>query len=970
MTFRHLAKKTRTNQNWRDGKKYYVSGSSGSPKRPKKVSLWSLLLSRRMLKAYFYLILGGALPFIILIAVLSSGLPDPNRLMSREVAQSTKIYDRTGETILYEVYGDEKRTMVNLSDIPDYVKNATIAVEDKDFYKHGGFSLWAIFRTVVMDVLFHKKAGGSTLTQQFIKNAVLTNEKTITRKLKELILAYRAEKKFTKDQILQMYFNEIPYGSTAYGVEAAAQKYFGKSAKNVTLGEAAVLAALPQAPSYYSPYGPNADKLFDRQKYILDLMAEQGYISKDQAEAAKNEKITFREQDNNILAPHFVMYIKAILSEKYGEKMVEEGGLKIYTTLDLYKQKAAEEVIAEKAPANQSKYDAWNASLVSLDPKTGQVLAMVGSKDYFGESAPANCISGKNCKFEPKDNVALRARQPGSSLKPAVYATAFLRGYTPDTILYDVVTNFSTDPANPYEPHNYNLKDNGPVTMRKALAGSLNVPAVKTIYLAGIGNVIDVANDLGYTTLKDKDRFGLSLVLGGGEVELLEHANAYGVFARDGVYHPISLILKVEDKDGNVLEEYKDQESTVLNPQVARQINSILSDNNARSYIFSASNYLTLGDRPVAAKTGTTNDYHDAWTLGYTPSIVTGVWVGNNDNSAMKRGADGSVVAAPIWNAYMKRVLGNTPVESFKAPDPVHTGKPVLDGSAGQIIKVDKTTGLLATENTPPDQVEERTYQDPHCILYYVNKDDPRGDYPRSPQSDPQFNLWEGAVQAWAKKNGIIATSTPPTEKDNVHLPENRPSLSITNLEDGQTITSSLLSVSINAQAPRGIAKAEYYFDGSLVSTNTQYPFNFSQEIDFLSNGFHKLKVRVCDDVSNCTEAELNLNISLSNNTQKLNLRWIDPSNGLVLSVNDFPLSLTLKSEDYKNIKKANFYFANADGSSPTLVGSINSPTSNIITASWSQAPSSGSGDYKVYAIIHAVNGAVKKSDERSVSVK
>ncbi|MFA6171377.1 MAG: transglycosylase domain-containing protein [Patescibacteria group bacterium] len=969
MTFRHLANKTRTNQNWRDSKKYYVKGPGGGGRR-KKTSILSLLLSRRMFKAYFYLFAGTALFILISIAVLSSGLPDPKRLMTREVAQSTKIYDRTGQTVLYEVYGDEKRTLVNLNDIPDYVKNATIAVEDKDFYKHGGFSLWAIFRTAVTDVLFGKKAGGSTLTQQFIKNAVLTNEKTVTRKLKELILAYRAEKKFTKNEILQMYFNEIPYGSTAYGVEAASQKYFGKPVKNATLGEAAILAALPQAPSFYSPYGPNLDRLFDRQKYILGLMAEQGYISKDQAETAKNEKIVFKEQDNNILAPHFVMYIKALLSDKYGEKMVEQGGLKIYTTLDLYKQKAAEEVIAEKAPANQSKYDAWNASLVSIDPKTGQVLAMVGSKDFFGESQPANCVSGKSCKFEPNDNVALRLRQPGSSLKPAVYATAFLRGYTPDTILYDVVTNFSTDPSNPYEPHNYNLKEYGPISMRRALAGSLNVPAVKTIYLAGIGNVIDVVNDLGYTTLKDKDRFGLSLVLGGGEVKLLEHTNAYGVFARDGVYHPVSLILKVEDKNGNVLEEYKNQESTVLNPQVARQINSILSDNNARSYIFSPSNYLTLGGRPVAAKTGTTNDYRDAWTLGFTPSIVTGVWVGNNNNSPMKRGADGSVVAAPIWNAYMKRVLGDTPVEYFKAPDPVRTGKPVLDGSAGQVVKIDKYSGLLATENTPPDQVIEKTFQDPHCILYYVNKNDPRGAYPKSPADDPQFSLWEGAVQSWAKRTGVVATSTPPTEKDNIHLPENKPALFITNLEDGQTITSSLLDISINAQAPRGIAKAEYYFDGSLAFTNTQFPFNFNQEIDFLSNGFHKLKVRVCDDANNCAESELNLNINLSNQTQKFSLKWIEPANGAVLSVNDFPINLALKSDDYKDIKKVNFYFAKADGSSPTLIGSVTSPQNSIINASWAQPPTTGSGDYKVYAIIHSKNGAVKKSDERNVFIK
>ena len=971
MTFRNLANKTRTNQNWRDGKKYYVNGSGNGNKRKKNTSVWALLLSKRMLKAYAYLIIGGGIFFLFAVALLSRGLPNPGRLMERDIAQSTKIYDRTGETVLYEVYGDQQRTMINLNDIPEYAKNATIAVEDKDFYRHGGISLWAIFRTLVKNTFTGQKAGASTLTQQFIKNAVLTNEKSYTRKLKEAILAYRVENKYSKDEILQMYFNEIPYGSTAYGIQAASQKFLGKNAKDLTLGEATVLAAMPQRPSYYSPYGSNVDKLLARQKYILDLMVEQNYISEDEAEAAKNETITFREQDNNITAPHFVMYVKALLSEKYGEKMVEQGGLKIYTTLDLFKQKAAEEVIKEKTPSNQSKFDAWNASLVSVDPKTGQVLAMAGSKDYFGESQPAGCVSGKNCKFEPKDNVSLRARQPGSSLKPVVYATAFLKGYTPDTVLYDVVTNFSNDPANPYEPHNYSLNENGPVTIRRALAGSLNIPAVKAIYLAGIDNVADVAAGMGYSTLKDKDRFGLSLVLGGGEVKLLEHANAYSVFARDGAYHPISVILKVEDKDGKVLEEFKNEEKTVLNSQVARQINSILSDNNARSYVFGASNFLTLGDRPVAAKTGTTNDYHDAWTMGYTPSIVTGVWVGNNDNSAMKRGADGSVVAAPIWNAYMKRVLGNTPVETFKEPEPVKTGKGVLDGNTGgdTTVKIDKVTGLLATEFTPADQIEEKIYKDPHCILYYINKDDPRGDYPKSPQDDPQFNLWESAVRRWAEKKGF-ATSTPPTGTDSVHLPENRPQLDITNLDDGQTITSSNLSVSVNVTAPRGVNRVEYYFDDSLISANSQFPFGFNQDIDFLSNGYHKLKVRACDDVSNCTEVELNLNISLANGqNQKLNLRWIEPVNGLSLSTGDFPLNITLKSDDYKNIRKVNFYYAKADGSSPSLVGSISSPANSIMTVGWPVPPSS-SGDYKIYAIAHAKNGAVKKSDERSISIK
>ena len=394
---------------------------------------------------------GALLILFLMISVfafwwLSRDLPSPNKLLEREIAQSTKIYDRKGETILYEIHGDQKRTLVNLDQIPDHVKQATIAIEDKDFYNHGAFSLWAMFRTAVTNVLFHRRAGGSTLTQQFVKNALLTSEKTYTRKIKELILAYRIEKKFSKDEILQMYLNEIPYGSNAYGVEAASQRYFGKSISQVNLAEAAILAALPQAPTRYSPYGPNRDTLIARQRYILDLMAEQGYISKEEAAEAKDFPLQFKplQENGNIIAPHFVMEIKGQLAEKYGEKMLEQGGLKIYSTIDLEKQKIAEEAVMTQAEKNVKNFGANNAALFSIDAKTGDILAMVGSRDYFNDD------------IDGQVNLTLRPRQPGSSFKPVVYATAFMKGYTPRTVLFDVVTNFSLDPDKPYEPHNYN----------------------------------------------------------------------------------------------------------------------------------------------------------------------------------------------------------------------------------------------------------------------------------------------------------------------------------------------------------------------------------------------------------------------------------------------------------------------------------------------------------------------------------
>lgn len=780
---------------------------------------------------------------------LSRGLPEPNKLLDREVAESTKIYDRSGETILYDIHGEEKRTLVPLDQIPKSVRDATIAIEDKDFYHHKGFSFWAIFRTAVTNVFTNRKAGGSTLTQQFVKNAILTTEKSYTRKLKEVILAYRLEKNFSKDEILQMYFNEIPYGSNAYGVEAASLKYFGKNAKDISLAESAILAAMVQSPTRYSPYGPNKDILLSRQQYVLDLMVDQNMVSKEEAQTAKDTKLTFKAPTENIIAPHFVMRVKELLAEKYGEKAIEQDGLKIYTTLDSYKQNIAEEVLKKKAFDNEKKFQASNAAMVSIDPKTGQILAMVGSRDYFDDA------------IDGQVNVVLQPRQPGSSIKPIIYAAAFEKGYTPNTIIYDVVTNFAASgPA--YEPRNYNGQEYGPVSMKKALAGSLNVPAVKTLYLAGIDRVVALSKKLGYTTLADKDRFGLSLVLGGGEVKLLEHTNAYSAFAREGLIHEPSYILKVEDRNGKILEEYKNEETRVFDSNIARLINFVLSDNNERSFIFGASNFLTLGNRPVAAKSGTTNNNRDAWTIGYTPSLVTGVWVGNNNNTEMKAGADGSVVAAPIWNEYMRRVLGNENIESFNAPKIDITGKAVLDGVDVGLtkVKIDKASGLLATEFTPPSFIEEKSFQEPHTILYYINKNDPRGPELKNPSDDPQFDLWESRIQAWAIKNKINIEK-PPTEKDNLHLPENRPNFSIKNFSDGQEITNGMLSISILASAPRGIGRVEYSIDNATPEIITTYPFGLEKNLYGFSTGFHDITIKVCDDIDNCSEQKLTFNL-------------------------------------------------------------------------------------------------------------
>jgi len=796
----------------------------------------------------------GVLAFVFGLAFIgfifiwtSRDLPDPNKLLDRKINESTTIYDSKEENILYSIHGDINRKIIALADLPEYMKWATITAEDRNFYEHNGISIKGMIRSAIYNTFFGTNIGGSTITQQFVKNAILTTEKTYTRKIKEIILSYRIEKKFSKDQILQLYFNEIPYGSVLYGVEAASQSFFGKSARDIDLAQVAILAAIPQRPTYFSPYGSHLNDLFQRQQWILDSMVELGYIKKTDAEVAKKERIEFKPKAESMVAPHFVMYVRELLSDEYGERFIEDGGFKVITTLDLDWQKKAEKAVADQLEKNKT-YNANNAALVAIDTKTGQIRAMVGSADFNDE------------EIDGQVNVAISPRQPGSSFKPLAYVTAFEKGFTPDTVLYDINTTFKNYPDD-YSPKNYDLKEHGPVTMRTALAGSLNIPAVKTLYLAGIDNILDTTKKLGYTTFSDRSRFGLSLVLGGGEVKLLEHTAAYATFAREGVYHVPAAILKIIDKDNKTIYEWKNDEKTVMDAEPIRNLTSILTDNSARAYIFGEKNYLTLGDRPVAAKTGTTNDYRDAWTMGYTPSVAAGVWVGNSDNTEMKRGADGSVVAAPIWNRFMQSILGDTPEETFNAPQPNTAEKPVLRGVAGgsMPIKIDRASGKLATEYTPASFIEEKIFSQAHCILYYVNKDDPQGPPPSDPFSDPQFASWEDAVQLWAK-NQNFTNQSPPTQYDDLHIPANFPYLKITTPQNGQTIADQTLNVNIESSSLRGIRRAEYYLDDTLFQTINTSPFNLVASINSIGNGIHKLTVRVFDDIDNSAEQSIELN--------------------------------------------------------------------------------------------------------------
>ncbi|MCB9803114.1 penicillin-binding protein [Candidatus Nomurabacteria bacterium] len=918
---------------------------------------WLKRLFKRFWRQALALFFIGGIFFVGLVAWYSKDLPDPYKIMDRSVPLSTKIYDRTGEVLLYEIHGPEKRTLVNLEDIPDYVVNATIAVEDKNFYNHGGVSIWGILRGQIVPRLQGKRSqGGSTLTQQFVKNAILTNERALSRKIKEWILSFRLEQKFTKQEILQLYFNEIPYGSSAYGIESAANYYFDKSAKDLTLAEAAVLAALPQAPSYYSPYGSNLDGLIARQNVILDLMFEQGYITELEAENAKSEELTFKKRQENIKAPHFVMYIRQLLAEKYGEAVIEQSGWKIITTLDWDKQQKAEEIILEAAPANQERFNASNAAAVALDTQNSEVLVMVGSADYFNDD------------IDGQVNVALAERQPGSSLKPLTYLTAFNQGYRPETILFDLSTNFAAS-GQAYQPKNYDLGERGPISMRQALAGSLNIPAVKTLYLAGVYNVLDLADGFGYTTLKDRDRYGLSLVLGGGEVKLLDHTNAYASFAREGVYKEVMPILRIEDSKGKEIENNENNKGRrVLEKEPVRLLNNVLSDNAARSYVFGESNYLTLPDRSVAAKTGTTNDYRDAWTMGYTPQVALGVWAGNNDNSEMSGAAGGSAVAAPIWNKIMRDLVKDLPVESFKTTELEPCTKPMVCGSLGaeQIVKIDKMSGKLATEYTPYTQIEEKKFLQVHNILQYVNTNDPLGDPLADPNNDPQYALWEGPVRAWAEKEGYT-NDLVPTEFDDVHLANLRPSINFVYPQSNQTIRDNNFTLQVQTSAPRGVRRVEYFIDGQKIGQSTNEPFSFSYQVNpLLNNGRHELKAIAFDDLDNFQESKINFDLQSDRSSSNFNVIWLNPENGQNLNLNNLPLETRLAITNPGNIKKIDFYYLDPADSS-NWFGFLEYPGESV-AVNWGSNVSQP-GVYKLYLVINDIYNNVITSPPVIVNI-
>ena len=771
--------------------------SKGPLRRFLKIPQW-LELGLLAIAAIILLVLG----FSIVWATIAP-IPSIDNFQNREVAQSTKIYDRTGNIVLYDVHGTMRRVAVPLDQISPYIQHAAVAVEDATFYENAGFRPLSFARAMFINIISGGYVqGGSTITQQVVKNALLTQEKTITRKIKEIILALRLTRVYTKDQILNTYLNETAYGGTVYGVQEASQYYFGMDAKDVTLAEASYLAALPQAPTYFSPYGNHRDALDKRKNFVLQQMKVNGFITEEEYTQALAEKVEFNDvREAGIKAPHFVFYVREYLENKYGADVVSNGGLHVVTTLDYGLQQKAEEIVAKWAPQMQQNFNASNEGVVAIDPKTGHVLTMIGSRGYFDTT------------IDGKVNVTLSNRQPGSSFKPFVYATAFEKGYTPSTVVFDVRTQFSThcgpdeiqrDEPPCYSPQNFDGTFKGPMTLRNALAQSENIPAVKVLYLAGIKNSISTAENMGITTLGDANQYGLTLVLGGGEVNLLEMTGAYGVFANDGVKNPPTGILRVEDNKGKVLEQYEDQSTRVIDPQITRIINDVLSDDVARIPEFGSNSPLYFPGVDVADKTGTTNDYRDVWILGYTPGIAIGAWAGNNDNTPMEKKIAAFIIA-PMWHEFMDYAIQKYPADGFISPAPdahLSSLSPVLQGNWNS----NPTLGV-------------------HEILFWINKDDPRGGTPSNPSSDPQFTYWEYPVQVWVKQNmgslfGLAGSSTPQIQ------PSAENTFTIASPQQnslipwGTTVATNILTVP-NSE----IKSITYYLNGVTIGVSSQPPY-------------------------------------------------------------------------------------------------------------------------------------------------
>ncbi|MDD3998601.1 MAG: PBP1A family penicillin-binding protein [Candidatus Shapirobacteria bacterium] len=825
--------------------------------------LKNIFKSKKFWYKFFWVMLilfgAGMVMTVGLFAWYSKDLPSPSKVIRRE-GFASRIYDRNGE-ILYDLYEDQKRQPVNFEDLPDFLKQATIAVEDKDFYKHKGFDPLAPFRIIKNIFYFKKLTGGSTLTQQLVKNVLLTSEVSITRKIKEFILAVQIEARYSKDEILLMYLNESPYGGTAWGVGTGAEQYFGKAVKDLNLAESAILAGLPQRPNAYSPFS-SSKAYVSRTEHVLERMLQDAYIDQETylktVEEVKNYQ--FYSNSSKLQAPHFVFWIKEILSQKYGENVAEGGGLRVTTTLDLELQNEVQKIVTEEIDKSE-KLEISNGAAVVVDPRDGQVLAMVGSRDYFNDE-----IGGQF-------NVVTQGlRQPGSAIKPITYLLALRKGYSAASLTMDTPVSFPIPGQKDYTPQNYTGKFNGPMSLRDALGNSINTIAVKTLARVGVSNMLLQAYEMGLSDLEPTEenlkKFGFAVTLGGAEVKMINLASAYSAFANGGNRVEAVGILKVEDKDGRILEEFNPiKGKQVMSSGEAFIISDILADNNARALTFGAVNSLVIPNYKVAVKTGTTNEKKDNWTIGWTPNLLVSVWVGNNDGTPMGRIASGVSGAAPIWRKIMLYTLPKREKEDFKIPPGVVN------------ISVDKVSGYGVHDEFPSKteyfiEGTQTNILDPIHLRLKVCRDKfglatpedvANGNYDlkeyfnfkeEDPVSKDGRNRWQEGIDSWINQQSDKDKYFPPQSycRDDGSVGVNFDS------PGDRSTQGNNVEVKISTTSLKKITEVKLWVDNNEVKKWTERPF---EGIFNLANGPHRLKIRAVDKDGASGEKEIQIGVNV-----------------------------------------------------------------------------------------------------------
>ena len=822
-----------------------------------------MTLISRIVFGGFLALLAGILVVVGMFAWYSRDLPSPGKVQ-RTTGLSTVLLDRNGEK-LYDIFQQADRIPATWDEVPTYLKQGTVAVEDKNFYSHAGLSTTGIIRALISTIFFHDLQGGSTLTQQLVKNVLLNQERTLPRKIKEAILAIQVERKYSKNDILLMYLNEAPYGGTAAGVRAASEDYFGVDVKDLDLAQCAFLAGLPQDPNYYSPFIGTAKAYIPRAEHVLTRMREDGYITPAQETAADKElpNLQFQSGGGGLRAPHFVAYVKQLLTDKLGANAVNAGGLTVTTTLDWPLQQQAQEIVKEEVNKAE-KLDVSNGAALVVDPKTGEILAMVGSKDY-------SATDSAGMKF----NVTTQAlRQPGSSLKPIIYSAAFLKGYTAATMLMDVDTKYpSGDPAKPYDPKNYDGKFRGPVQIRYALANSINTIAVKTTALVGVKDILQLGYNMGISTWDPstdiESRVGLSLALGGAEVHMTDEATAYATLANGGKRVDLAAILKVTNAQGKVLYQYQPPPPRqVLDPGVAYIISSILSDNQARAMEFGPNSYLYVPGRTVAAKTGTTDDKRDNWTAGYTNDRVVVAWVGNNDNTPMNQAlASGITGAAPIWNRIMRAAIAKLPDTPFVKPDNVD--QITIDAYGGGLPVDGEPTRqecfIKGTEPTGPSAIYQTLKISNHDSSKLANAVEvATGDYTEKkfivfkeddPVSTDGVNRWQQGIKDWIAGQPDNSKFNPPTETDNS---SNQVVINISSPHDGDQVNDNNVTVSGNVVSTADVTNVQVTMNGTTKSSSGS---SFSQTFN-VSNGQYDIHVHAVDSRGTTSDRDIHVGVN------------------------------------------------------------------------------------------------------------